>query len=189
MKNSQHVKNTKHLERSTFESLFRDQYQSLTFLAIKYVKDYETANSIVQDSFITLWERRLVIDADGPLKAWLSTTVRNRCINYLRDNNKFNRDLLILEGLENSAGAFNADKVVERELEKNIDQAIASLPEKCREIFELSRNEGLKYNEIALRLNISIKTVETQMGRALTSLRKSLAPWLTILIVILSRIF
>jgi RNA polymerase sigma-70 factor (ECF subfamily) len=189
VKNSHNGKNIKHLERNTFESLFRDQYQSLTYLAIKYVKDYETATSIVQDSFITLWERRLVIDADGPLKAWLNTTVRNRCINYLRDNNKFNRDLLILEGLENSPGAFTSDTISERELEKNIDQAIANLPEKCREIFELSRNEGLKYNEIALRLNISIKTVETQMGRALSSLRKSLAPWLTILFIAFLKIF
>jgi RNA polymerase sigma-70 factor (ECF subfamily) len=108
------------------------------------------------------------------VKTYLSTTVRNKCLNYLRDNKKFNREILDLEGLLSEKAYVPADRLVEAEIRNRIGQAIAALPERCREIFVLNRHENMKYQEIANHLEISVKTVETQMSKALQHMRDHL---------------
>jgi RNA polymerase sigma-70 factor, ECF subfamily len=171
------------LDRSSFESLFRSEFKGLVFFALRYTKDADTAREITQEAFISLWEKRETIDLSKPVKTYLSTTVRNRCLNHLRNNRKFNTDILEIEGLLSEQVHHPPDKLVEAEIKEKIENAVLDLPEKCREIFILSRHENLKYQEIADCLAISVKTVETQMSKALQHMRSRLAEYLTILLM------
>jgi RNA polymerase sigma-70 factor (ECF subfamily) len=136
------------------------------------------AREITQEAFISLWEKRASIDLSKPVKSYLSTTVRNKCLNWLRDNKKFNREILDIEGLLSDKTYIQPDRLVEAEIRDKITTAIEALPQKCREIFVLNRHENLKYQEIANRLEISVKTVETQMSKALQHMRDQLAEFL-----------
>ncbi len=167
-----------HFTKEDFETLFRSEFKGLCFFAQKYVKDYDTAREIVQDSFINLWEKRATVDSSRSVKSYLTATIHNKCHNYLRDNKKFNTNLLEIENLIEISGISDNDILVEQELHQTIQIAIEALPDKCREIFILNRYENLKYQEIADKLEISIKTVEAQMSKALQHMRLRLAGYL-----------
>ena len=153
---------------------------------MKYVKDFETSEEIVQEAFLSLWEKRETIDMAQPVKAYLVTIIRNKCLNWLRDNKKFNTDILRFEEYLPDNEYVTADKLVENEILKSIENAVKELPEKCREIFTLSRFGNLKYQEIADHLQISVKTVETQMSKALQHMRIKLKEFISIVILLLS---
>jgi RNA polymerase sigma-70 factor, ECF subfamily len=173
------------LNEEIFEKLFRDHFKGLCFLAQRYVKDLETAREIVQDVFVAFWEKRANIDLSKSPKSYLGASVNNKCLNYLRDNRKFNKDLLIAENLFADVPAEMTDFLVVEEITKKIESAIAELPEKCREIFVMNRYEQLKYHEIAEKLQLSVKTVESQMSKALQHMRLRLADYITLLLLIL----
>lgn len=139
------------------------------------MKDHDLAREVVQDAFAGLWEKRADIETGRSPGAYLSTTVRNRCLNYLRDHKKYDRSIIELEGLGDDHRYEEQDRLVTDELKKRIDEAIQSLPDKCREVFLLSRTGKKKYNEIADTLGISVKTVEAQMSRALKIMRRMLS--------------
>lgn len=166
------------LDKATFESLFRSEFKGLCFFAVRYTKDYDTAREITQEAFISLWEKRGSIDLSKPVKTYLSTTVRNKCLNWLRDNKKFNKEILDIEGLLSDKTYVQPDRLVEAEIREKISRAIEELPFKCREIFVMNRNDNLKYHEIATRLEISVKTVESQMSKALQHMRERLREFL-----------
>lgn len=171
------------LDKTAFERLFKDEFKGLVLFAVQYVKDYEAAREIVQEAFIGLWAKREQIDLSRPVKTYLSTTVRNRSLNYLRDNKKFDTRLLSQENLYPLASYEQTDRIVEKELRDQIHEAISELPDRCREVFLLSRNEHLKYQAIADRLQISVKTVETQMSKALQHLRIRLKEYLVVFLL------
>ena len=143
----------------------------MLFFAIRYVKEEEAAKEIVQEAFINLWEKRESIQPDREVKSYLSASVRNRCLNYLRDNKRYNGTLLSLGGLLPLLSSDEYSQIEFRELSRQIQHAIDELPEKCREVFRLNRFEQMKYQQIADHLQISVKTVETQMSKALAHLR------------------
>ena len=149
------------------------------------MKDFETAKELVQDAFITLWEKRESIDTNRPVKSYLTTIIFNRCQNYLRDNRKFNSDILEIENLLEFSENVASDFLVEAELAGAIKAAIDELPEKCREIFLMNRYENLKYHEIADRLQLSQKTVEAQMSKALQHMRLRLAEYIVSMILLM----
>ena len=152
----------------------------MCFFAQKYVKDFETAREITQAAFISLWEKRDSIDMEKPVKSYLTKVIHNKCTNYLRDNRKFDQNILDIENLLEVPEYDGADSMVEAELKLRIDLSIAELPEKCREIFVLNRYENLKYQEIADKLQISVKTVESQMSKALQHMRIRLAEYIIV---------
>ncbi len=178
------METSRFLDEVTFEQLFRSHFKGLTHFAITFVKNDETAREIVQETFINLWEKRSSIDLSKPVKSYLSTSVRNRCLNHLRDNKKFSSDLLAIEHATGNEYNEQPDKLVEAEIREKIAVSISELPEKCREIFVLSRSENLKYQEIADRLQISIKTVEAQMSKALQHMRGRLGEYLSICLLV-----
>lgn len=139
----------------------------------------------MQDAFITLWEKRESIDTNRPVKSYLTTIIFNRCQNYLRDNRKFNSDILEIENLLEFSENVASDFLVEAELALAIKAAIDELPEKCREIFLLNRYENLKYHEIAEHLQLSQKTVEAQMSKALQHMRLRLAEYIVSMILLM----
>lgn len=152
---------------------------------MQYLKDHDLAKEIVQESFVNLWEKRDTIDPSGSLKSYLSTTVKNRCINYLRDHKKFDRSLIEFEGLNPYNNYMEQDHLIAEELKTKIEEATNELPEKCREIFLKNRYEHMKYQEIADELKISIKTVEAQMSKALKHMREKLAEYITVLLMMM----
>jgi len=167
-----------------FEHVFDTHYASLCRYAQKYVIDLDNAREIVQDTFVKLWEIKHSLSQDTSVKSYLYKAVQNNCLDYLKHvkiSNEYKEDLLrkvMDSGFNSISSPENClDGLIEKELEKCINDAIASLPDKCREIFELSRFKGLKYREIAKELNISIKTVETQMSRAIQDLHEKLADY------------
>lgn len=173
----------KKLDHKAFEELFREYFSPLCAFARKFVYDTDTAKEIVHDVFLNLWEKKDQLDSEKSIKSYLFTSVNNRCLNYIRDNKKFDHSELSIEMLEKQGDIDSSDKMVEAETEIRIKKALDKLPEKCREVFELSRFEELKYSEIADKLGIAIKTVEAQMSKALKILREELIDYLTIIII------
>lgn len=167
-----------------FELLFKKQFKGLCFFAQRYVKDIETAKEVVQDAFVALWEKRETIDPSKAVHSYLSTAVYNKSLNYLRDSKKFDKDILIAENLFSDSGYKDSDPLVAKEIAKLVDSSIQELPEKCREVFLMNRFENLKYQEIADKLSISVKTVESHISKALQHMRVRLAEYITILLII-----
>lgn len=169
------------LSPKAFEELFRRHYEELFFYTCRYLWRREDAEEVVQDVFVHLWEKRREIQISSSVKAYLYAAVRNRAINHLKS--RWAREVpLPLE-----AAAQLADKTAEQEsgqqpLMSLLQQGIASLPEQCRIIFQLSRQAGLTYDEIAEELGISKETVKSQVKIALRKLRDFLGRrWETLL--------
>ena len=173
------------MDKQAFEELFRSFFPSLVLFAQKYVPDQDTAKDIVHNVFINLWEKRQQIDTGSPLKSYLFTSVHNRCLNYIRDQKKFDKDDTIFQRTDSADFSDGVDWMEEHELEQRIFDGLQALPEKCREIFTMNRFDGLKYAEIAEKLGISVKTVETQMSKALKILREKLIDYLGMIILLI----
>lgn len=173
------------LDRRGFEVLFRAHFKGLSYFALEYVKDIDIAREIVQEVFARLWEKRESIDTGSNPKSYLGTAVRNRCLNHIRDNRKFSPGMLELEGLGDEHQYVQQDELVTEELKQKIKEATEALPEKCREIFLLNRMENMKYQQIADELDISVKTVEAQMSKALKIMRVQLKEFMPVLLIII----
>ncbi len=146
---------------------------------MKFTGDLDAAKNLVHEVFIQVWEKFDSLPEDTNYKSYCYTAVRNKCLNYIRDKKKF----VMLENVpENQLTEINST-LETFELEQKIEAAIASLPEKCRMVFELNRIEGLKYAQIAEKMNISIKTVEAQMSKALGVMKEHLSEFLTIIFI------
>ncbi len=166
------------MDHREFEELFRNYFTPLMAFSRRILGDEEDAREVVHQVFINLWEKRSELDLSTSLKSYLFTSVNNRSLNVIRDRKKFSS-----EEVPERAGEWDVSTQLEAmELEEKIRAAIDTLPERCREIFELNRFEGLKYSEIATQLDISVKTVENQMTKALKLLREQLGKYLSILL-------
>ena len=164
-------------EEAAFDTVFRTWYAALVRVAAALLKDTDAAEEVVQDVMVEFWRRRQVMDADVTLRAYLLRSVRNRALNHLRHLRVRRETTGDVEALYDEPVASD-QPVVAKELAEAVKIALAELPPRCREVFDLSRVHGLKYAEIAETLGISQKTVEAQMGKALRILRERLAQWL-----------
>jgi RNA polymerase sigma-70 factor (ECF subfamily) len=177
------VINIKKGDARSLELLFQSTYPALCAYAKKFLNDADESEEIVQELFYSLWKHRDRLDENQSLHGYLFTSVKNRCLNFLDAQKSKARYATLMKFLyvQESTDSVNSYHVlIEKELEKDFHQALQALPNECRKIFELSRFEGLKYQEIATRLDISIKTVETQISRALSKLRVQLKDYTTI---------
>ena len=156
-----------------FRQIFDTYYRPLTLFALKYVSDVEEAREIVQEFFIRLWFAHDSLDIRFSLKRYLYQGVRNACLNFIESKKVSEKRFSHYE-----PPVFSNDNALEHmmvaEQEERLLRAIDGLPDKCREIFSLSRQQHLSNNEIAMRLQISVKTVEAQITIALKRLRDSL---------------
>jgi RNA polymerase sigma-19 factor, ECF subfamily len=177
----------KPLDKSGFETLFKLHFKYLCHFAQQYVMDADSAQDICQKVFINLWEKRAEIDSTKSLKSYLFTSVKNRCLNHIRDQKKFRSKTLDLDCADFSI-IEETDHFAVEELQDKIEKALSALPEKCRLVFEMSRFQSMKYREIAEELEVSQKTVEAHMSKAIKHLREHLEDYLFVFIL-LSSIF
>jgi RNA polymerase sigma-70 factor (ECF subfamily) len=171
-------------DTKSLELLFRRLYPRLFAYANKFMHDHDDSKEIVQDVFVSLWNHRASLDESKSLDAYLFTSVKNKCLNLLKSKALQNRRAALMLRVYNEEFTIvdNSHQILlANELQTAFDKALNTLPDECRRVFELSRMEGLRYHEIASRLNISIKTVETQMYRALSKLRLELRHHLAML--------
>jgi len=172
------IKKGVELSSGSFEELFRSFFPPLMVFAKKILGNEDDAREVVQKVFISIWEKRQEIDLSVSMKSYLFTSVHNRSLNMIRDRKKFSS-----AEVPDVAGEWDVSSVIESmELEEKIMAVIRDLPEKCRQVFEMNRFDGLKYSEIAKELKISVKTVENQMSKALKILREKLGKYMTILL-------
>lgn len=168
--------------RMFFRHLYEEHYKALCWYAVRYTRDMPAAEDIVHEVFVAFWEKRSTIDREGAVKAYLYRSVANRSLNWLRDR----KQTINPEFAELASGVTEDDFYTDQaELEARVHEAIAKLPPRCGEVFRLSRFEDLKYREIAERLNISVRTVEVQMSKALQILREELKEWLVLFLILL----
>jgi len=162
-------------DERALETVFKAHYAGMASFTQRFVRSADLAEELVQDVFLKLWTKREQLAEIETLRTYLFRAARNTALNYLR-RQKLERRWQEEQGVDDDPPTSYAadEETTEQEVALAVQQAINKLPPRCREIFLLSRDGGLTYAEIARSLEISVKTVETQMGRALKSLRTSL---------------
>lgn len=159
-----------------FKELFNRHYRSLCNYAMRVVVVPEIAEEVVSDVFVKLWKNRENIEVHTSFEAYMYRAVRNQALDYLKLRSYRNRERDSLESVQWTLAHADhhtpVEEIIFNEFYERIEGYICALPRQCQLIFRLSREEGLRYREIADRLKISVKTVETQMGRALKTLRE-----------------
>ncbi len=177
----------KHGDEDAFNQVFNLYYSRLCFFADHLVHDFDLCRSIVQDVFVDIWINRENLDIRFSLRSFLFQSVKNRALNVLKHRKVESK--FIAEQKKKDEPFSVQDLMEEAELNDKINSAIHELPPKCKEIFILCRIEGLRYWEIAERLNISVKTVEMQISIALKKIRQELtdSQMIQLIIVIFSK--
>ena len=173
-----------------FEEIYVSYFSRMKCFAQEYVLSEEDAENIVQDVFTELWEKKELLTYNINLVAFLFTSIKNRCIDHLR------HDIVVREAVSQMQEEYQITlkvKLASLELfdqsllsEQIISEVINSLPDKCREIFIKSKIEGKKQKDIAVEMNISLKTVENQMNIAYKKLKSELKDYLPLLLFFLN---
>lgn len=162
-----------------FEHLFKTHFKGLHGYACVLLKDTHLAEEIVQNVFVRLYEKSASIRIETTLEGYLYRSVYYECLNH-RKHEKVRSVHRAYAARQQEQFSPEPEGGAHRTLEERLHKALEELPEHCRTVFQLSRFEGLKYQEIARHLGISVKTVENQMGKALRILRLRLAEFLTL---------
>lgn len=177
------------VDKAQFEALFNLHYSKLCAYANNFLKELEASEEVVQEVLFKLWTKRSELEITTSIQSYLFRAVRNSCLNVIkhitiREDYKIHNERVI-EMEERS----QEDEIIVSELKNKIREAIDQLPMQRRKVFLMSRYDGLKYKEIAEKLNISIKTVENQMGSALKFLRVELKDYMPWLLLFFSQLF
>lgn len=169
-------------DKAAFSELFNRLYTLLCLFSKRYTNDMTTAKEIVQDIFIYLWENRYGIKINKSIKAYLLQSVRYNSIRRIKNNAKSN--ILMNEVPDIQDDKSYNDHLEYAELQNQILKAVDSLPEQCQRVFSMNRFEELSYKEIAGLLNISVKTVEAHISKALRIIREFLNGGILILLML-----
>jgi RNA polymerase sigma-70 factor (ECF subfamily) len=164
-----------------FKDLFINLFEKVCFYAFDYVRNWEVARELAQESFISLWETKENLKQDSNVIGFLFTVTRNKALNHLKHltaenkylvykTNRLNQMQLNITALSDES----TEKLISEELKNRVRKTIDTLPEKCKQVYIMSRNMGLSHKEISHRLEISVKTVENHITEALHRLRNSL---------------
>ena len=178
-------------DQKAYELMFSIYFARLNDFANHVIKDNIISQDIVLEVFLKIWENRSKIESLN-LEAFLFRLVRNGCIDYIKHIKVVNNRMHEIEVTAKYEELYRIDFVgnepyilIEQELKNKIEKTVQSLPNRCREVFILSRIDGLKNKEIAEKLNINIKNVERHLNRALQSFYKNFSEDLTIALIVL----
>jgi RNA polymerase sigma-70 factor, ECF subfamily len=166
-----------------FEKIFKIYYKPLCHYAYSFLNDGAEAEEVVQNTFVKIWERRSTIQVQTSVKAYLYSMVRNSCLNVIKHEKVKKEFAKDHQYISETSRPVVEEKMISNDLESKIYEAMRALPEQCRLVFQLSRFEELKYQEIADQLEISVKTVENQMGKALKMMRLHLKEYLVLVLL------
>jgi RNA polymerase sigma-70 factor, ECF subfamily len=169
---------TQNGDEKAFQVLFRKYYPALCHFACQFLNDIDFAEEVVQEVFVRIWEKRMVLNVETSVKHYLFRSVRNHCFNQLQ-HEKIKKQYAnkVLRSMYQEIDT--EQYFIDTDIVQRIEKAIESLPPRRKEIFKLSREQGMKYKEIAECMGISVKTVEVQMGLALKYLRVELKDFCT----------
>lgn len=168
---------------SAFERLYRENWDILFNIAYKRIKDTEKTEEIIQELFIYIWNKRHQLSFEEDPRAYLIAALRSRVLNHLRNEMIRARHLEVIRS-EATVISNSCDTEIElAELQTMVDKRVRTLPEKCREVYLLSRNHGLTLKEISDKLNISVSTAEKHIVKALKLLRLSLRDFVPLLFI------
>ena len=163
----------KESDERAFQVLFSKYYPAMCHFARQYLNDAELAEETAQDMFVKIWEKRDSLNIQSSVKHYFFRSIRNHCLNQIQHEKiKKQYASMVIESANQEI--VSEQYYMEVDLVQRIEKCIDSLPPKRQEIFRLSREQGMKYKDIADTLNISVKTVESQMGFALRYLRDEL---------------
>lgn len=176
------IRNIQNGDRVLFANIFHTHYSGLCAFVLRYTGSFEVSEDIIQDIFLSIWQNRKTWSPATGLKPYLYKAARNSALDYHRHNKvkrKWETESRYLELSHVESPEDNLkDREANKEIASAIEEAIDRLPESRKIIFLLSREDGLTYKEIAEVLNVSVKTVETQMGRSIKTLRQYLVEYL-----------
>ncbi len=156
-----------------FDTLFRKYYASLTRFAMMFTKNEDSADEVVQSFFVKFWNQKDDLKINSSVKSYFYTSVRNTALNFLKKEKTRN----IYEEKNEPEAENETLDIANNKFTEIYETAVNNLPERTKEVFVLSKNEGLTYKEIAEYLQISTKTVENNMGIAFKKLREMLMPY------------
>lgn len=183
-----HIEKIQNDDKIEFERMFKLYYSRLCLYALKIVSDKDIAEEIVQDLFCNFWEKRKKIQLKTNIKSYLYTATYNNSLMYLRKiKTAYKYKLFVKHRSEKSIPSDTYAK--ENEINIIIQETLDSLPDRCKEVFTLSRFEGLKYKEISDKLSVSVKTVEANMSKALRIFRINLADYIVCLAICINVIY
>lgn len=186
------LQNLKDGSRVAFRTIFSKYYQPLLVFALKFVNE-EQAKDFVQDCFYDLWKNRKKIEISSSLSAYLFTIIKNRCYKHLKKEqqktNQSNSLTFMLKQKELQFYSNSEKRIFEFGIKDRIEKVVNNLPEKCCEVFKLSRYEGFTNKEIAEKRGISVKAVEKHISKALKLFRDEFKDILTLLFSILIQQF
>jgi RNA polymerase sigma-70 factor (ECF subfamily) len=173
-------------DEAAFELVFKKYYALLCNYGYTFLHDKAEAEEVVQSTFLAFWEKRHSLDVHTSVKAYLFSMVRNASLNVLKHKkveSRYAQDEIMTaqRSIEPLSQTIHSN-----ELDRKIAEAMEKLPEQCRMVFKLSRFEELKYAEIAVHLNISVKTVENQIGKALKIMREQLRDYLPLILMLMN---
>jgi len=167
------MKRIKAGESLAYDTLFKKYYAYLCMIVYRMTQDKNRAEDVVQDVMLELWRKRESIEINNAVKSYLHRSVRNKTLNLIRDDKmKFEGDEQLLEVASKESSPILM--MQGDDLAETIRKTYEKLPEKCRIVFSLVKYEGLSYKETAKQLEISVKTVENQISKALKIFRKAL---------------
>jgi RNA polymerase sigma-70 factor (ECF subfamily) len=173
-------------DTKAFESYYKMHYKSFFVMACRYLKSTEQAEEIVNDVFMKIWEDGNKISIDSSLKSYIYRAIINRSLNEIQKNKKdFNLAVDIFNTQEES---YELRQIEENELRIKLFDAIELLPDQCKKVFQLSRFEELKQQEIADKMGISIKTVKNHITHALKTISKSIDGFVVAAIIIIQNV-
>jgi RNA polymerase sigma-70 factor (ECF subfamily) len=160
--------------RVSFKRLYLLYYNKMFSLAKSIVKSDEIAEEVTDDLFLNLWMQRVRLPQIGNFTYYCYTAIKNKCLTHLSKPQVKKVDIDDIELEVADSSATGEDLLICEDLTKAIDTSLKALPEQCRLVFKLIREDGLKYRQVAELLDISIKTVEYHMGNALKRLAEDI---------------
>jgi RNA polymerase sigma-70 factor (ECF subfamily) len=173
----------KYGDQTAFELLFHYYYPGLVLFSTQFTADRSEAEEIVQDFFVRFWQRHEQVSLTDSLKSYFFLSVKNSSLNFLKHKKVEEKYIRKMTEMADRHLAYDPDLYVDSELQEKVKQAIELLPEKCREVFVMSRIRGMRNDDIATELNISKRTVETQISKALKVLRVELKDYVALLLL------